>query len=179
MARLDIFDRALHHALLWETGGDLIDGAPHEVPGDAGGFTKWGIAQARWPDVDVPNLTYEDAELFYLEKFWHGPRVGELPADLSVQVFDWGVNAGVPRAARALQRQLGGLRVDGLIGHRTLKRAGEVNPYNVTLHLGYRRRDFYHKLVALRPSQAKFLRGWERRTMSTLALAMCIGVEEA
>lgn len=173
MADLHTFDAALLHAMTWETGGDLIDGAPHEVPGDSGGFTRWGVAQNKWPHVDVPNLTYAQAELFYIEHFWHGPRISELPDNVAVQVFDWGVNAGPRRAIRALQRELGAT-ADGVIGPRTLEAMDARDPFRVTLELSYRRRDFYHK-VAARPNQAQFLRGWERRAFSTLYLAAAVG----
>mgnify|MGYP003149201708 FL=1 len=41
-------------------------------PDDPGGLTKFGISKRSNPDVDIENLSEDDAVLIYLEKYWSG-----------------------------------------------------------------------------------------------------------
>ena len=109
----------VQHVLIWETGGDLVTGAPHLDPKDPGGFTKWGISRRRFPKVDIAALTRPGAEELYREHYWDELRCGEMPAGVALAVFDYAVPCGPPRAARGLQRIVGA-SVDGRVGAKTL-----------------------------------------------------------
>ena len=50
------FQQALKHTLKWEGGSKFTDD-PHYP----GGATKYGISKRAFPDLDIPNLTYEQA----------------------------------------------------------------------------------------------------------------------
>jgi len=96
------------------------------VTHDAGGTTRWGIAERYNPGVDVANLTREGAARIYRVRYWDALRCAELPAPLAMVVFDGAVNPGQGWAAKALQRALG-VADDGQIGPATILRASRAS----------------------------------------------------
>lgn len=40
------------------------------LPGDPGGETNFGISKRAFPDLDIANLTVQQAEEIYREKYW-------------------------------------------------------------------------------------------------------------
>lgn len=92
-------------------------------PADRGGPTKWGITQkawAEWRDRDVTveevqQITEPQARDFYESLYIVGPRFNQLPERLQAMVVDCGVNHGVVRAAKWVQRAVGAEQ-DGMIG---------------------------------------------------------------
>lgn len=113
------FDRAL--AIIFEVEGY------DKVIVDSGGLTKWGISQRAYPDLDIRALTKADAAALYRRDYWDAVKGDELPWPLSCYVFDAAVNHGADPARRMLQKALGGLRTDGIIGRRTLARVREAD----------------------------------------------------
>jgi hypothetical protein len=86
------FDKAIEFTLQWEGEGGKAS------PGDPGGMTKWGISQRAHPEVDVANLTREQAIEIYRADYWDRLGCGGLDAPLDVALFDTAVNVGVNRA---------------------------------------------------------------------------------
>ncbi|MEY4402177.1 MAG: hypothetical protein RIR91_212 [Verrucomicrobiota bacterium] len=105
-------------AILEAEGGDTIT----DDPDDPGGLTRWGISQRSYPDLDIANLTKDDAVEIYYRDFWLPVRGDELPPKLALVVFDCAVNQGVQVAARLLQKACDVVQ-DGRIGPQTLKAA--------------------------------------------------------
>jgi lysozyme family protein len=68
---------------------------------------------------DVRNLTLDQAKVIYRTKYWAKVKGDQLPPGVDYAVFDYGVNSGVVRAARVLQRIVG-VEQDGKIGPTTL-----------------------------------------------------------
>jgi lysozyme family protein len=99
----------------------------------------------------------------YKANYWDALKGDDLPIGLDLCVFDFGVNAGVSRAARYLQRMVGA-RQDGIIGPMTLAAVREyvrknglaaaINDYQDS-RVGYYRQ--------LRTFRTTFGRGWLRR----------------
>lgn len=87
------------------------EGGFQNNPKDSGNYrpdgtlvgTKYGISAAAYPEVDIPNLTKDEAKSIYHDDYWlpvmeHvNPWVS--PAT-KLNVFDFGVNAGVARSLR-------------------------------------------------------------------------------
>lgn len=102
------FVQALKFTLPWETGtinGNLRpDGGLHYK--DGGQPTKYGIWQGANPDLDVANLTLDQAIEVYKVRYWliyitEKPvyiALDQAEIGLAVSVFDAGVNCGVRRA---------------------------------------------------------------------------------
>ncbi len=81
--------------------------------------TKFGISSASYPDVDIADLTLEQAGQIYRRDYWDRIAGDALPPPLALLVFDAAVNSGVGRAARWLQATVGAEQ-DGMIGPLTL-----------------------------------------------------------
>ena len=152
----EIIEVVLHHE-----GGYVND------PKDPGGETNFGIAKRSHPDVDIKNLTKDDAKEIYKEHYWDGNKVESLPEQLRHIYFDMCVNQGKGRAVKILQRAANAkgadLKVDGGLGPKTL---GAINDSNVELQRvrAYRVK-YYADLVTRKPDLEKFFYGWFKRAL--------------
>lgn len=103
------FVKAIQFTLPWETGrnrdGSLrADGGLHYR--DSGKPTKYGIWKGANPDIDVENLTLDEAIEVYKVRYWLAyltmrpvyMSLDEAEIGLAVSLFDAGVNCGVSRA---------------------------------------------------------------------------------
>lgn len=103
------FVKAIQFTLPWETGREK-DGGLRKDGGlhfrDGGVATKYGIYKGANPDIDVENLSVDDAIEIYKDRYWlvylhQKPVYFNLDAGeigLTTSLFDAGVNCGVPRA---------------------------------------------------------------------------------
>ena len=136
-------------------------------PADRGGATRFGIDQRSHPEVNIRNLTLEDAKRIYWQDYWTPVKADELPVGVGEVVFDIAVNNGRGRAIKWLQAAVGAV-VDGVIGPKTVSFANSM-PFGTGKEAGLRladlllnrREDFYRSIA--KGSQAKFLRGWLNR----------------
>lgn len=72
---------------MWE-GGYVND------PDDPGGETNFGISKRSFPDVDIKNLTKDEAKEIYREHFWN-PIAGDArPYPEALVVMDFAVHSG-------------------------------------------------------------------------------------
>ena len=163
------FDQAFDQLMGWEGGGAL-----HEVEGDWGGVTKWGISQRAYPMLDIPNLTEDDARDLIHRKYWLPLRANQLDPELRWDVFDFGVNAGYRTSARALQKSINlcrrargdrrhPLKGDGDVGPLTLEGAREEEPERLLRVFRAYRTKRYMKLAETGRWSARFIHGWLRR----------------
>ena len=93
---------------------------------DAGGLTKYGISKRANPDLDIADLTLEEVEQCYKDRYWKLIRGDALPIQIAHFVFDCAVNQGVGTAVKLMQRTLG-VTADGAIGTKTLAAAMNCN----------------------------------------------------
>lgn len=99
---IDVFAKALAFTLQRE-GGYVND------PDDPGGETNYGLSRRAYPDLDIRNLTLEQAALIYRRDYWEAPgfnRVADVSPALAERLFDLGVNCGTATAAKMLQRAI-------------------------------------------------------------------------
>ena len=61
-------------------------------PSDPGGETKYGISKRAYPEVNIAELTEEDAEELYFNDYWSRIKGEELPAGVACVVMDYAVN---------------------------------------------------------------------------------------
>lgn len=88
-----------------------MEGGFQNNPNDKGNYrpdgtlvgTKYGISARSYPHLDIPNLTKDDAKFIYERDYWK-PVVEAVtyfsPPSHLLNVFDFGVNAGVARSLR-------------------------------------------------------------------------------
>ena len=155
------FDQFFEWLMKWE--GEVYENDPD----DAGGATKFGIDQRSHPDVNIRNLTREQAKAIYRAEYWGAVKADQLPWPLNWIVTDIAVNNGKGRAAKWLQEALG-VKVDGKIGPQTIGMANSVHVAAVRESLLKRRESFYRSIA--KGSQAKFIRGWLNRNNSLRAV---------
>ena len=143
-----------------------LEGGEVDDKTDKGGHTKYGISQNAYPDVDIANLTIDDAKAIYKRDYWDKCKCDELPSGVDFLVFDFGVNSGTGTAIKTLQKVLGkyvtNIVPDGFIGHMTIDAADKCGKA-IIKDLLNERRIFYSKIVTLHPDQEKFLKGWLTR----------------
>lgn len=94
---------------------------------DPGGETKWGICKRDHPDVDIFNLTIQDAVTIYYTDYWLKSHCDQLLVPLDLYFYDAGVSQGNYAAVQCLQKACGIVQ-DGLMGPVTIKAASRVNP---------------------------------------------------
>lgn len=141
-------------------------------PADAGRATNWGITEGNWPHGDVRDITREEAIGFY-SGMWDSEGVGDLPLWVQDVFFDTLVHSGKSRAVKILQKTVNaltdaGLQVDGGCGLLTKAALAKAcHTYGHTFSNAYvdQRLRFLANLVASKPSQVVFLRGWVARCL--------------
>jgi lysozyme family protein len=146
-----------------------FEGGYGDDPADPGGETNFGISKAAYPDVDIANLTRDDAIDIYHQDYWLHPRIDQLPDSVAGKVFDMAVNMGPVTAIRLWQGCLNDMGAnpplieDGRIGPATIAASTTADQ---TACLGqYKTALVAHYMAIIRrnPSMAKFHRGWLRR----------------
>lgn len=141
-------------------------------PKDPGGATNKGVTQAVYdsyrkvkglPPQTVKFITSDEVAEIYQKQYWRLAKGDDLPAGLDYAVFDFGVNSGVSRAARYLQR-LVGVPDDGVIGNQTLAavyEAARANEEMLILKYCANRLAFLKSLGTF----PTFGKGWTRRVI--------------
>src|SRR5512147_2295714 len=87
------FDIAINFVLQRE-GGYVND------PDDPGGETNYGISKKSFPNIDIKNLTVNEAKSIYREHYWDACGCDDIPSPLDVVMFDTAVNMGVGTAKK-------------------------------------------------------------------------------
>ena len=135
-------------------------------PNDPGGETNFGITKRNYPNLDIRNLTREQAKEIYRKYYWNKMNLGGITNKLlALHIFDMGVNAGTRTAIKMIQ----GIvltDIDGDLGPIT---TGLINRSTADLVELYKseRRKYYCSLVRYRPSLGVFLDGWMKRVDKT------------
>jgi lysozyme family protein len=73
-------------------------------PKDPGGETKFGISKRSYPNLDIRNLTIEDAKGIYQRNYWAPLGCDKFPWLVSLPLFDCGINCGVTEALLLLHK---------------------------------------------------------------------------
>ena len=135
---------------------------------DLGGETKFGIAKNANPDLDIKNLTLEQAMTVYFNRYWKPLGCESLDPMVAICVFDAGVNHGIGLGAKFLQRAVGAI-ADGQVGPATIAATKTFKPSEVCDIILKSREDLFRSIVSRKPEQSKFLKGWMSRIASIRA----------
>lgn len=150
----DKFDYAIPFILAHE-------GGYCNVSGDAGGETKYGICKRSYPHVDIAALTVDSAINIYRADYWQ-PWMDSLSKKVAAKIFDICVNMGVGTGAKLLQMACG-VEVDGHVGPKTISACNMMDQDRLLQAICDEQMDYYQRIVARKPSQAKFIKGWSVR----------------
>lgn len=148
-------------AFILKNEGGYVDN-----PADPGGATNLGCTKAVWEQYigrsvtkdDIKALTPNDVMPLYKAKYWDTIKGDDLPEGVDYAVFDFAINSGPSRAAKALQSVLS-VTVDGQIGSATLRALETANPREVATAVCEARLAFLQSL----PTYGTFGKGWSRR----------------
>lgn len=179
------FDSAFKELMYWEGGGKF-----HQIPGDAGGATKYGISlrfiknlpldesdinhDGHVTDSDIESLNEATAKAFYRKHFWLHYQLGNIEQEqVATKILSIYVNMRGRVAGRVVQRALASCRIDdvkedGYVGPLTQSAINEITcDLSLTAMflaaLRAQQESIYRLIVANNPSQRKFLNGWLRR----------------
>ena len=165
------FDECM--AMLLEHEGGFVN-----HPDDPGGMTNLGITKKTYDDFYLTDV--EEWEMrqikkphvipIYRENYWLKCSCHELPHGVDWMVFDYAVNSGPARAAKALQRAVGAFE-DGVIGPKTLEAVKASNRVDIIEQMANEREAFYRSLSNF----DTFGKGWLRRNDETMEQALNMG----
>ena len=167
------FDKCLH--MLLEHEGGYVNNVH-----DKGGMTNLGVTKRvydKWigresTEQEMRDLTPDDVAPIYKKNYWNRVKGDQLPSGLDWACFDWAVNSGSGRPAKAVQRAVGATQ-DGAIGNQTLGLIAEKDPKFIIDYVYTVRQAFYESL----DDYKHFGRGWSRRNTETLHQAMKMSEE--
>lgn len=138
-------------------GGYTLD------PNDLGGETNFGISKRAYPNLDIKNLTIDQAKEIYKRDYWQACKCDELPSHLSIAVFDAAVNQGVGTSIRMLQSALD-VVADGIIGDQTISAAFKSSLSTSRKFLAIRM-SRYISIIVKNPTQQVFSVNWNYRVL--------------
>lgn len=136
---------------------------------DNGGETKWGISKKSYPNLDIKNLTVEQAEAIYQKDFLSKLRTDMLEDGTAFQLLDFAVNSGVYGAIKCIQKEFG-CHPDGIIGPDTLLAFHEYKEAPMMMKIIACRLEFMASLSVF----DTYGRGWVNRMAHNLRF----GVED-
>lgn len=152
------------------------EGGYVDHPKDPGGATNYGITLAtlrafRGRPItkdDVRDLTPDEAKEIFKRQYWDSVKGDDLPAGLDYAIFDFAANSGPDRAVRDLQKVLGAVNVDGVMGFKTI---AACEQYGSTQQLI--REYCQHRLRFMKSLKtwSTFGAGWQRRVTEVQAAA--------
>lgn len=143
-----------------------LEGEPTNDPRDPGGLTKFGISKRSHPNVDIMNLTKEEAAEIYRSEYWNPIHGDALPRGIDLLVFDSAVNQGVKPAILMLQLAAG-VQGDSVIGGETLAAVNRSPKEELTTKFAARRAKRY----AVNPNVGLYGVGWYVRLLTVFAKA--------
>ena len=161
------FDRVIGH-----------EGRFQKIQGDRGNWTggqvrvgvlkgtKFGISAMTYPDLDIENLTVEQAKDIYYRDWWVKLGMDKWKPALSYQMFDAAINHGMHNAGKMLQRAVA-TPDDGVIGPATRRAVDTMTLDDVLMCFLGERLDF----MTYVGTWDTFGKGWARRIALNLKLA--------
>jgi lysozyme family protein len=157
----DRFKKAFQN-LLKEEGGYVNDKK------DRGGETKYGVSKRSYPQVDIKNLTLEQASLIYHRDFYLPMRCDKFVDDaVAVEVLEQSVNIGKKTVIFFIQIVAAAhgenITMDGYMGDKTVQAANRIPPSSLLTCLKSLAIAHYMELVKENPPMGRYLKGWIKR----------------
>ena len=153
---------------------------------DAGGETNHGItievARAHGYTGNMKDIDMDTIEKIYKMSYWDPIKLDKIESQkVSNKLFDIAVNMGTKKAAIILQKTVNilnrneytfsNLKVDGVIGPRSLRAINKLLPYEEKYVLytltGYQLYK-YISICEKKESQERFIRGWMKRAFKNI-----------
>jgi len=157
------FDYAIEKTLKHE-GGYVHN------PKDPGGQTNFGISARAHPNLDIKNLTREEAIAIYKKYYWR-PLYDDIAGKvIAAKVFDMAVLMGHKAVHRCLQDSVNlcgqNVAVDGLLGSQTIDAVNNVEVNELLKELKIQLLERIRRIIIAKPTSKVFEKGWKSRIMS-------------
>lgn len=174
----DLFPSSLIYLLQNEIGDDWKNGGFTNDKDDSGKATKWGITQktlAAYRGIPITAehvqlLSFDEAREIYRELFWERlhldcvkrPQIATALLDASAL---FGQTLAVFNAQIACQRVGYGVKIDGVIGPKTLEALNSVRiQYWISAFQECLQKRI-SKIVLRNPKNEKYEKGWRKRVV--------------
>jgi lysozyme family protein len=82
-----------------------VEGGYSDDPNDPGHETRFGISKRAYPNLDIKQLTLEQAKQIYYRDYWVPAGCNALIPSMALLVFDCAVNMGISRAREIFETQ--------------------------------------------------------------------------
>lgn len=139
-------------------------------PNDKGNYvgselrgTKYGISASSYPELNIKDLSYDDAIKIYETDYFTKYNLEKFPGPMQFQLLDTIINCGYGSMVRILQRACG-VTVDGLLGPATVRAVNESSIEGLILRFNSCRIQHYLSLKTF----DKFGKGWIQRCATNL-----------
>lgn len=156
----DKFNKAIEMVLSHE-GGYVTD------IDDPGGETNFGISKRSYPNLDIQNLTRDEAIEIYQRDWWEKYGYGNIEnPEIAAKIFDLAVNMGPGTAHTHLQLAVMAsgpaiIKLDGILGPNTFNAINShPSPALLLATLKLKAVKYYTDL-----NQSKYLKGWIYRAL--------------
>lgn len=154
-----------------------IEGGYINDSDDYGGETKYGISKRSYPDIDIKNLTEEQAFEIYKRDFWDKSGIEKLYCfSLNRSIFTLLINIGIPTTIKCLQKAANNLILncngyapvllcDGILGEKTVELVNAYYlvgmSYPLLTEFEMQSIDYYRAL-----KNSKYIHGWLNRVLN-------------
>jgi lysozyme family protein len=151
-----------------------IEGGYVNNPNDRGGETKYGISKRAYPNLDIKNLTLQNAQDIYYKDYWSAIKLDYVEdLKIALELFDTAVNMGIRTASKMFQEALNllnrngsnfsDLTIDGDIGSKTITAYIKVDKAILLKVLNGLQFKRYVEIVEKDSRQEVFFNGWMKR----------------
>jgi len=169
------FKKALHKVLELEGGLRLHRNPTENFETYAGIYRKAHPNWEGWKWIDKKQKPpFELVESFYYDNFYK-PFKEVKDEKVKSLLFETAVNLGVRQTVKLAQKVLG-VRVDGVLGPKTLEALNSTNPEDFIKDFTLARIAFYTALANKNPKKyGLYLRGWINRTLEAMGWVFSVG----
>lgn len=137
---------------------------------DRGGATKYGISERAYPELDIRNLSEDQAKAIYKRDYWDRIRGDDIQSQMIAEtIFDVCVNMGVAGGSKLAQKTLKIEPADGIIGPQSLAVINAADEDLFVAKFALAKIQRYTEICQADDSQKKYLLGWINRTLDSTA----------
>lgn len=157
------FNLAISKTLQHEGGDTFTDDML-----DHGGATKFGISQKAYPELDIRNLSEDQAKGIYRRDYWNRVKGDDIKSQVVAEtIFDVCVNMGISGGSKLAQKTLAIEPADGIIGPQSLAVINAADEDLFIAKFALAKIQRYTEICQADSSQQKFLLGWLNRTLDS------------
>lgn len=160
--KFSVFEKSFQEVMLAE-GGYVNN------PKDPGGETCYGVSKRAYPNLDIKNLTLDDAKEIYRRDYWNKCGADKLPEGVAVMAADLAYNSGISRSIKLMQRTCG-LPESGKLDPLTL---GKIESSDIPEYMEKFKNVRMNFLRSLK-TWSTFGRGWTNRVNKNYAFGVAI-----